>query len=101
MSAERLARMDSIIRESIEKKELPGAVVLVARHGRVVWRKAYGARAVEPQREAMTTDGSLFEATVDVEGLKTGDFQLPVTVVAPARVGVVRLEPADVKVRIR
>src|SRR2546423_2521019 len=56
LSAERLARMDSIIRESIEKKELPGAVVLVARHGRVVWRKAYGARAVEPQREAMTTD---------------------------------------------
>ena len=28
----------------------------VARHGRVVWRKAYGARAVEPQREAMTTN---------------------------------------------
>src|SRR5437016_8410373 len=56
MSAERLAGMDSIIRESIEKKELPGAVVLVARHGRVVWHKAYGARAVEPQREAMTTD---------------------------------------------
>src|SRR5947207_13027771 len=56
MSAERLARMDSVIRESIEKKELPGAVVLVARHGKIVWRKAYGARAVEPQREAMTTD---------------------------------------------
>src|SRR5438552_18629968 len=56
MSAERLARIDSVIRESIEKKELPGAVVLVARHGRVVWRKSYGARAVEPQREAMTTE---------------------------------------------
>src|SRR2546423_3733665 len=56
LSAERLARMDSIIRESIEKKELPGAVVLVARHGHVVWRKAYGARAVEPQRETMRTD---------------------------------------------
>ncbi len=56
MSTERLARMDSVIRESIEKKELPGAVVLVARHGKIVWRKAYGARAVEPQREAMTTD---------------------------------------------
>src|SRR5437016_13567372 len=56
MSAERLARMDSIIRESIEKKELPGAVVLVARHEKVVWRKAYGARAIEPQRETMTTD---------------------------------------------
>src|SRR5881394_663759 len=55
-SAERLARMDAVIQASIEKKELPGAVVLVGRHGKVVWRKAYGARAVEPQREAMTTD---------------------------------------------
>src|SRR5438067_12746639 len=55
-SAERLARMDAVIQASIEKKELPGAVVLVGRHGKVVWRKAYGARALEPQREAMTTD---------------------------------------------
>ena len=56
ISAERLARMDAAIAASIEKKELPGAVVLVARHGKTVWRKAYGARAVEPQREAMTLD---------------------------------------------
>ena len=56
MSAERLRRMDGIIQQSIERQELPGAVVLVARHGRVAWRKAYGARTVEPQREAMTTD---------------------------------------------
>jgi uncharacterized protein YbbC (DUF1343 family)/CubicO group peptidase (beta-lactamase class C family) len=56
ISAERLARMDAVIAASIEKKELPGAVVLVARHGKIVWRKAYGARAIEPQREAMTLD---------------------------------------------
>lgn len=56
MSAERLSRMDAVITSAIEKKELPGAVVLVGRHGRIVWRKAYGARAVEPLREAMTTD---------------------------------------------
>jgi uncharacterized protein YbbC (DUF1343 family)/CubicO group peptidase (beta-lactamase class C family) len=55
-SAERLARMDAVIAASIAKKELPGAVVLVGRHGKTVWRKAYGARAIEPQREAMTTD---------------------------------------------
>jgi uncharacterized protein YbbC (DUF1343 family) len=56
MSGDRLARMDQVIQASIEKRELPGAVVLVARHGRVAWRKAYGSRAVEPQREAMTPD---------------------------------------------
>jgi uncharacterized protein YbbC (DUF1343 family)/CubicO group peptidase (beta-lactamase class C family) len=56
ISAERLGRMDAVIAASIERKELPGAVVLVARHGKIVWRKAYGARAVEPQREAMTLD---------------------------------------------
>jgi uncharacterized protein YbbC (DUF1343 family)/CubicO group peptidase (beta-lactamase class C family) len=55
-SAERLARMDAVIAESIAKKEMPGAVVLVGRHGKTVWRKAYGARAIEPQREAMTPD---------------------------------------------
>lgn len=60
MSAERLARMDEVIAAAIEKKELPGAVVLVARHGRIVWRKAYGARTVEPRREVMTTD-SIFD----------------------------------------
>src|SRR5207237_5884287 len=55
-AAERLSRMDAVIKASIEKKELPGAVVLVGRHGKIVWRKAYGARAVEAQRETMTTD---------------------------------------------
>ena len=56
ISTEGLARIDAIVAESIKNKELPGAVVLVGHHGQMVWRKAYGARAVEPQREAMTTD---------------------------------------------
>jgi uncharacterized protein YbbC (DUF1343 family)/CubicO group peptidase (beta-lactamase class C family) len=61
MSSERLARIDAAVSESIARKETPGAVVLAARRGRVVWRKAYGARAVEPQRETMTTD-TIFDA---------------------------------------
>jgi uncharacterized protein YbbC (DUF1343 family)/CubicO group peptidase (beta-lactamase class C family) len=56
ISTERLSRINEAVEAAIEKKELPGAVVVVGRHGRVVWRKAYGARVVEPQREPMTTD---------------------------------------------
>lgn len=56
ISLERLARIDPIVAESIKNKELPGAVVLVGHQGQIVWRKAYGSRAIEPQRETMTTD---------------------------------------------
>lgn len=56
VSSERLAQMDGVIAEEIANKHLPGAVVLVGRKGRVVWRKSYGSRALEPTREAMTTD---------------------------------------------
>jgi CubicO group peptidase (beta-lactamase class C family) len=56
MSSARLAQMDAVIADAIADKKLPGAVVLVGREGRIVWRKAYGARAVEPVREAMTPD---------------------------------------------
>src|ERR1041384_4875841 len=56
VSSAGLARMDALIAEDIANKRLPGAVVLVGRRGQIVWRKAYGDRAVEPVREAMTTD---------------------------------------------
>src|SRR5712692_3867566 len=50
------ARLDAIVQKSIEADELPGAVLLVSRQGRILHRRAYGARAVLPQREAMTPD---------------------------------------------
>jgi YbbR domain-containing protein len=70
-------------------------------HGRVQVIPTRITAWVRGPREAMTSDSTMFEASVEVEGLQAGDHQLPVTVVAPARVGVVRLEPAEVKVRIR
>jgi uncharacterized protein YbbC (DUF1343 family)/CubicO group peptidase (beta-lactamase class C family) len=56
VSAQKLEAIDGEVESEIKQRHLPGAVVLVARKGSVVWRKAYGARAVEPAREAMTPD---------------------------------------------
>ena len=56
MSAQQLTYIDEAIADEIAKKQLPGAVVLVGRQGKIVWRKAYGNRALEPNTEAMTPD---------------------------------------------
>ncbi|MBL8191040.1 MAG: beta-lactamase family protein, partial [Acidobacteria bacterium] len=56
MSPTQLFNIDTIVEAEIAKKQLPGAVVLVGRQGKIVWRRAYGNRALEPQPEAMTTD---------------------------------------------
>ncbi len=60
MSPTHLAYLDDAIEAEIARKQLPGAVVIVGRQGKLVWRRAYGKRALEPQPEAMTTD-TLFD----------------------------------------
>ncbi len=52
----RLSLLDTIINDSIAQQQIPGAVLLVGHDGRVVYRKAYGSRAILPRREAMTVD---------------------------------------------
>lgn len=42
MSAQRLARIDSMCLQAIAKGEVPGMVALVARHGKIVYYKAFG-----------------------------------------------------------
>jgi uncharacterized protein YbbC (DUF1343 family)/CubicO group peptidase (beta-lactamase class C family) len=56
MDADRLARIDGVVAEGLTKKQMPGCVVLVGRQGCVTFCKAYGDRAVEPEREPMTID---------------------------------------------
>jgi uncharacterized protein YbbC (DUF1343 family)/CubicO group peptidase (beta-lactamase class C family) len=51
-----LGRVDSIIERAVTDGNIPGAVLLVGHDGAVVYRKAYGSRALEPRREPMTLD---------------------------------------------
>src|SRR6202790_129681 len=55
-ASSRLAVVDDIVEDAIRDGQIPGAVVLVGHDGEVIYRKAFGERALEPRREAMTVD---------------------------------------------
>jgi len=42
MSPERLARIDTLLSQAVKYDKIPGAVALVARHGKIVYHKAFG-----------------------------------------------------------
>jgi uncharacterized protein YbbC (DUF1343 family) len=44
------------MQDAVAKGSIPGAVVLIGHHGKVVYRKAFGSRSLEPTREPMTVD---------------------------------------------
>ena len=48
--------VDAIIQQAIHDGNIPGAVLVVGHNGKVMYRKAYGSRALEPRREPMTLD---------------------------------------------
>lgn len=54
-SAERLARIDCVMNEYVQKKWIPGAVALITRHGKIVYQKSFGMRDME-KAAAMQTD---------------------------------------------
>jgi CubicO group peptidase (beta-lactamase class C family) len=48
--------LDALINQSIREDKLPGAVVLAGHNGHIIYRKAYGSRALLPAKEPMTVD---------------------------------------------
>ncbi|MGC9364790.1 MAG: serine hydrolase domain-containing protein [Fidelibacterota bacterium] len=56
MDAAKLAQIDELITTEIEKQNLPGAVLLVARKGVIVLHKTYGNVQVFPDTLPMTED---------------------------------------------
>jgi CubicO group peptidase (beta-lactamase class C family) len=51
-----LAYVDGAVEQAIGRGEIPGAVVLAARHGQIAYLKAFGNRSVQPATEPMTDD---------------------------------------------
>ncbi len=52
----KLAQIDALVETGLQEKRMPGCVVLVGRHGKIAWLKAYGRRAIRPEVVPMTTD---------------------------------------------
>ena len=52
----RLDVLDSVIEQAISDGQIPGAVAIVGHDHAIVYRKAFGSRALEPRREPMTLD---------------------------------------------
>jgi len=56
MDGKRLARVDDLINEALARHDFPGAVLLVSRNGKIVWRKAYGLSQLVPEPKPMKVD---------------------------------------------
>ena len=48
--------IDAIVQKAVDDGNIPGAVVLIGHNGKVVYRKAFGSRSLEPTHEPMTVD---------------------------------------------
>ena len=54
--AARLKNLDAIMEHAVASGNIPGGVLLVGHNGKVIYRKAFGERSLEPTRETMTVD---------------------------------------------
>jgi CubicO group peptidase (beta-lactamase class C family) len=50
MSPERLLKIDTMLQQHVTENELPGAVALIARNGKIIFHKAYGMADVKSKK---------------------------------------------------
>ncbi|MGZ4787627.1 MAG: exo-beta-N-acetylmuramidase NamZ domain-containing protein [Terriglobales bacterium] len=56
MGSGQFKAIDALMKDAVSQQIPPGAVVLIGHNGKVVYRKAFGYRSLEPTREPMTLD---------------------------------------------
>lgn len=56
MSSERLSQINDVVHEAIDKGDIPGAVVLVGRHGEVIFREAIGYAQLMPRKKPLSVE---------------------------------------------
>jgi len=56
LDRDRLKSIDTSVEAAIKRGDCPGAVVLVVHDDEVVFRKAFGHRSLQPEKQAMTVD---------------------------------------------
>jgi CubicO group peptidase (beta-lactamase class C family) len=54
MDAKRLEKIDDLMKEAIDNKDIPGAVVAVVKDGKLAYIKAFGNKSVYPEVVPMT-----------------------------------------------
>jgi uncharacterized protein YbbC (DUF1343 family) len=52
----RLAAIDGLVTQAIAELKMPGCVVVVGKKDKVLFRRAWGQRSIEPERTPMTID---------------------------------------------
>jgi len=67
----KLAEIDTAAEAAIKRGDCPGAVILVVHGDAVVYRKAFGKRAVKPDEVAMTSD-TVFDMASLTKPIATG-----------------------------
>src|SRR5438477_11826741 len=55
-AGDRWAPLDRAAEEAVAAKSVPGVVFIVGHEGKIVYRKAFGSRRLEPERTPMTPD---------------------------------------------
>lgn len=56
MSATHLARLDTLLNAAVKSKQIPGAVIVVGRHGKIVVRKTFGLAQLVPGERILKID---------------------------------------------